>query len=295
MEARAEYLGSSVERPRLTVVKDGGESYSALPHAVLFDTRLSHGARLLYAVLQSHWWQGGECWASHATLAGQLGCKDRMLRYYLTELLKAGVISERLRGHGQAKAYAPVQAATDCQLKRQEDAASEPNRQEIASQAATHYQFKRQPVADRRRSTEEDTYGSKKQQGDAANAAPADVEAPKVKSESRAKRLPEDWILTPAHIEAAGKKGLDAARAAVEAEKFCDYHRAKGTRMLDWMAAWRTWLGNAVTFDARRSPVVRNGSGPSIPPGAKAKQKSWWTDDDVRKKWRVSTNADPKP
>lgn len=33
-----------------------------------------------------------------------------------------------------------------------------------------------------------------------------------------------------------------------EFEAFSDHHRAKGTTMLDWTAAWRTWLRNADRF-----------------------------------------------
>lgn len=31
----------------------------------------------------------------------------------------------------------------------------------------------------------------------------------------------------------------------MELQKFSDYHRAKGSVMADWQAAWRTWVGNA--------------------------------------------------
>jgi hypothetical protein len=286
MEARVEY-GSFRERPRLTVVTDGAATYSALPHEIMRDTSLSRDARLLYAILQSYWWQGGECWASHATLAAEMGCKERMLRYYIRELVEAGKITERRRGHGQAKAYSPVdstsQPARDCQLNRQGDAASGANRQEIAGQAATDCQFKRQPVADRRIRIEEDTYSSKKTESNAANAAPAPIEEkPQVKAESRATRLPADWSLTDAHLEAAAKRGFDAARATAEGEKFCDYHRAKGSRMVDWLAAWRTWLGNAVTFDARRSPAPqRNGTAPASSSSLReqTRQHSKWSDE----------------
>ena len=97
---------------------DGGgagaaPSFSALPHAVVFDGRLSHGARLLYAVLQAHWWRDGECREGHATLASALGVGERTLRSYVRELLSAGYVGERRRGPGQAKAYAPVDLVTD--------------------------------------------------------------------------------------------------------------------------------------------------------------------------------------
>lgn len=36
-----------------------------------------------------------------------------------------------------------------------------------------------------------------------------------------------------------------------EFEAFADHHRAKGTTMLDWTAAWRTWLRNADRFSQK--------------------------------------------
>ncbi len=33
-----------------------------------------------------------------------------------------------------------------------------------------------------------------------------------------------------------------------ETEKFLNHHLAKGTVMISWRAAWRTWMLNAVTF-----------------------------------------------
>lgn len=110
MEARAEYLGRAVERPRLTVVRDAGESarYSALPHAVLFSD-LSHGAIRVFAVLQAHWWgPSGECTASHATLAAEARCSLRSLRRFLDELIAASLIEEGLAGVRREKVYRPV-------------------------------------------------------------------------------------------------------------------------------------------------------------------------------------------
>jgi hypothetical protein len=39
-----------------------------------------------------------------------------------------------------------------------------------------------------------------------------------------------------------------------ETENFRDHHRAKGSAMKDWTAAWRTWMRNAVKFG--RVPAV---------------------------------------
>lgn len=37
-----------------------------------------------------------------------------------------------------------------------------------------------------------------------------------------------------------------------EWNKFKDHHRAKGSRFVDWDAAWRTWIRHAVEFAERR-------------------------------------------
>src|SRR5678815_2465486 len=102
MEARAEY-GSFEQRPRLTVVKDGAASYSALPHAVLFDSRLTRGEIVLYAVLQSHTWQTGEFFASNATLAAKMRVSERMLRNYLDRLIEVGYVTETPAGPRRSK------------------------------------------------------------------------------------------------------------------------------------------------------------------------------------------------
>lgn len=135
------------------MVKDGGATgrFSALPHAVLFSD-LSDGAVRMYATIQSHaWGDGGECTASHATLAAEMGRKERTVRALLRELVDAGFVVERRTGHGQAKAYRtaypdpsgknlPVESGNILPVVP-------PKRQKSATQAAENCQFKRQKSA----------------------------------------------------------------------------------------------------------------------------------------------------
>lgn len=290
MEARAEYAGRS-ERLRLIMVTDGGGTYSALPHAVLFSD-LSAGAVRLYAVMQAHWWQSGECFAGHATLAAEMRCSDSQLRRYIGELVGTGAITARRAGHGQAKVYRPSQPFTGGRL-------DDLNRSPAALQPSTGERLdglNRSPVDVPYKKTGVKTVKDVQATTllDAANAAPA---PPKASRDRRATRLPDDWLLTDAHRAFSEKHGFDAARAQLEAEKFCDHHRARGTRMLDWMAAWRTWIRNAVTFDARRSPSEHgrtSGNGiPPMPPGAALRQKSKWSD--VKDRFRVHTAGEARP
>ncbi len=58
--------------------------------------------------------------------------------------------------------------------------------------------------------------------------------------------------------EAAADVGLSADQFRVEWRKFRDHHRAKGSLMADWGAAWRKWIGNIPEFqraNARAGPA----------------------------------------
>ena len=61
----------------------------------------------------------------------------------------------------------------------------------------------------------------------------------------RRTRLPADFYPDETGIAAIQKTGLSLA---VELEKFKNHHTGKGSVMLDWQAAWRTWAGNAQQF-----------------------------------------------
>ena len=61
--------------------------------------------------------------------------------------------------------------------------------------------------------------------------------------------LPDDFFPLSRHEEIAKGLGLNLA---VEFTKFKDHHQAKGSLMLDWNAALRKWLRNAVEFKRPR-------------------------------------------
>jgi len=68
----------------------------------------------------------------------------------------------------------------------------------------------------------------------------------------RRKQLPDDFMPSDAGMQFAAERGLNVGE---ELQKFSDFHRAKGSVMLDWQAAWRTWASNAKTF-SRVSPLA---------------------------------------
>lgn len=56
--------------------------------------------------------------------------------------------------------------------------------------------------------------------------------------------FPQDWTPGEAERAAADRAGMNESARRQEWEQFRNHHIAKGSLMLDWAAAWRTWCGN---------------------------------------------------
>lgn len=61
-------------------------------------------------------------------------------------------------------------------------------------------------------------------------------------------RIPENFDLDEDRMMFAVQRGFEPSRARILFEAFSNHHRAKGTTMLDWSAAWRTWVLNEIKF-----------------------------------------------
>jgi hypothetical protein len=85
-------------------------------------------------------------------------------------------------------------------------------------------------------------------QSDHFNPPVGQAVTPRVRGEKRKTRIADDWQPRQQERDSAASKGLDCD---AEVEHFLDHHRAKGEPMLDWDAAFRTWLKNAVRFGSR--------------------------------------------
>jgi hypothetical protein len=268
MEERAQY-GPWKERPRLTVVHDAGSSYSALPHDIVFSD-LTDGEVRIYAVVQSYaWGDGGECTASHATLAARTGKKERTIRALLASLVAKGYLIERHHGRGQGKAYRPCvppQSGRNLPV-------SEPKRQKSASQAAEICQPKRQISAT---PIEEDEVKKILEElpptevGVADAPQPATAGKPK-RSAQRKTACPETFPLDARHLAYGAELGLSVQRVRAETDKFLAHHRFKGTLGLDWYAGWQNWMRRAVLYAAQpASNGQRNGASQERPMGKPA-------------------------
>lgn len=80
------------------------------------------------------------------------------------------------------------------------------------------------------------------------NQEPVVKQAPR----KRAAQLPDDFYPNDKGLESAAVKGIDVQ---AELEKFRNYHQSKASLMVDWQAAWRTWVGNARQSLSPSQPV----------------------------------------
>ncbi len=85
------------------------------------------------------------------------------------------------------------------------------------------------------------------------NVSSKSSEPKKQKPKKRRSRLPDGWVLPMEWGQYALTKGLAESVVRREAENFADHHRARGSTMLDWQAAWRTWVRNAIRFEEERN------------------------------------------
>lgn len=104
------------------------------------------------------------------------------------------------------------------------------------------------------------------------NHTPPSVESASEGGKKKRKAaLPPDWRPNEGHHERAKASGLNVE---LEAEAFRDHHTAKGSVMLDWDAAFRTWLRNAVKFQARDSKRPSEDAAQAL----LARQAEGWTE-----------------
>jgi len=76
------------------------------------------------------------------------------------------------------------------------------------------------------------------------------VRGTKTRRAARATPLPPDFTLTDARLQFARDGHVEEPE--LEFGHFLDYHRAHGTVMIDWEAAWRTWCRNARKFQLQQ-------------------------------------------
>lgn len=95
-----------VSRKRVRYLSDAEQAgFVQLPNVVLFDTRLSDGAKLLYSALMFFARAKDSAWPGQETLGAMFKVTDRTLRSRFRELEKAKLIETQQRGQGQTNLY----------------------------------------------------------------------------------------------------------------------------------------------------------------------------------------------
>ncbi len=73
-------------------------------------------------------------------------------------------------------------------------------------------------------------------------------------AKKRGSQLPDSWAPKESHRALAAKHGVQDIDH--EVEQFRNHHQARGSVMVNWDAAFRTWLGNTRRFSGRHLQVV---------------------------------------
>jgi hypothetical protein len=178
---------------------------------------------VLYWIADHHNGETGECFPSHKRLAELCEMTDRAVRMQIDTLVDAGllVVTHRTRENGS-------KTSNGYTLKLVEpDRKIFPIPPENISDPPRHI-F---PILN---------LGMINQGNEQEKRKP-----------SRAMSLPDQWCPSEKNIADAEERGFTYEEINHEADRFRDYHLARGSSFKDWNAAWRTWLGNAKRFAGR--------------------------------------------
>lgn len=172
-----------------------------------FEQELPPDLKIVLLALADYADPEGVCFPGQKTIAKKCSMGERTLRDKVAKLVELGYVERRQRrGEGGYR-------TTDEYRLLPAGAAGRPSNLP-AAEGASH----RQAVAAQEPSE------------------------PPVKKNNRARQMPDDFTWNNAHSLKATAKGIDIE---VELVKFKDYHRAKGSRFVDWDAALHYWLNNA--------------------------------------------------
>lgn len=202
---------------------------------------------------------GGACKDDIEAIANRCRYNKRVTADALDRLFKAGRLVRGPDGIHNPKADEVIESGRRLSEKRQEagrKGAEAAHRKTVSNQHVDVGKAKDLPVAD----------------GNAPYLFLSSSESPEKEKKEREPRsrprstLPPDWKLPPEYRTYAMDHGFGHGQVERIATKFFNYHRAKGSKMADWLAAWRTWIGNQIEWGNQRpggrpDEANRNGGG----------------------------------
>lgn len=169
----------------------------------------------------------GQLSHSRSFIATALGMSEQRVRTFLNHLETEGMIN-RTTNQGQM-------VITICKYDEYQISPPTTNQQsgEVTNQRST--------------SDQPELNKGNKEIKDSGASAP--IKFPKKISTA----IPDDFAMDAAMERFAAERGFDGEEVRRMFEKFCNHHRAKGSRFADWRAAWRTWVGNQVDYSLQRN------------------------------------------
>lgn len=100
--------------------------------------------------------------------------------------------------------------------------------------------------------------------------SPSGEEPPKREPRQRPTLVPEDFQPTDRTKEiVVGYPLIVAGDVPPEVPRFVNHHRAKGTKYVDWQAAFRTWMANASKWRVEAEPKISLKEGATVITGTK--------------------------
>lgn len=182
-----------------------------------------------------------EAWPSHASIARLTGLSRRTIQTSIQKLEDWGLIKRvrRTRVDGsETSAMVKIDIESRWTVSKGVATAAIGVQQQVPEGIATDAPLER----------------TLKPQPETTEAELPLGSAPVKKLPKKRQTIPPQYPMTNRHKEYAAERGLANGHAELIFENFRNHHAAKGTLMLDWDAAWRTWVGNEIKFSAGRAP-----------------------------------------
>ena len=202
--------------------------------AVFESLTLGPTDRLVLLALADHAGEDGTCYPSIARLCQRTGLGERAVQVSIKRLKEAGQLTAKMGGgRGNSTLYT------------------------ITINPAAETPFKKPRITNPVSSDINPAFNALNPAPDAPEPLRTIIEpseedlADKPPLKRRACQLPDGWVPSDKNIRDAEAKGFSAAEIESEADRFRDFHTAKGSTFKCWDAAWRTWLGNARRFASR--------------------------------------------
>lgn len=180
----------------------------------------------------------GECWPSYQYIADQCEISKRTAMSHIDKLIESGYLAKTIRKGPKGNSSNVYVLNFDAKPVNNGGENAAPPSESVAPPSES-------PAP-----------------GGSANAAPRTshslepVNEPvskslsvpaKPKKPNRASCVPEEFVVDQRMLDWLAENQI-TSDWRTETNNFLDHHRAKGSKMVDWIASWRLWMRNSMKF-----------------------------------------------